>query len=409
MGAAARSGALIFGGIFGSLVGGLAFGGVLTTGQADPAFWYIAQAIAMVALGLCARRFVTVGSFRRAMALCGVVGSLCAIAVFCWMSSLQLSWTGMALFGGLSVFALLAGLRMPAVTALLCLSPVLAIIVLPQGIGEGPATASARPKPPLAVLTALPLFGYSAESLGKSAPAIAYLRRRFSVSPVDSLAVNALPPDGRLLIAQPRLLHPADLVEVDRWIRHGGKAVILADPLLVWPMDLPPGDRRRPPVTSLLDPLLAHWGLTLLPAKSGAVERRFLSGGALLPIAGASAFRSSGDCRVAEQGMAALCRIGRGSVRLMADADMLDDRLWLADPERPFSNHALSGDTMALLQTWLTDPASSRPVPPGSPWVKSDSAIISAMRWALLAGIGWAMLGAGLVWRWEKPGRHGKK
>jgi len=31
------------------------------------------------------------------------------------------------------------------------------------------------------------------------------------------------------------------------------------------------------------------------------------------------------------------------------------------------------------------------------------------MRWALLAGIVWAMLGAGLVWRWEKPGRHGKK
>jgi len=409
MGAAARSGALIFGGIVGSLIGGLAFGGALTTGQADPAFWYIAQAIAMVALGLCARRFVSVGSPRWAVTLCGAAGSLCAIAVFCWMSSSQLSWTGMALLGGLSVFALLAGLRMPAVTGLLCLLPALAIAVVSRGIGEGPATVSARPKPPLAVLTALPLFGYSAESLGKGAPAIASLRRAFSVSPVDSLAAKALPPDGRLLIAQPRLLRPADLVELDRWIREGGKAVILADPLLVWPMDLPAGDRRRPPVTSLLDPLLAHWGLALLPAKSAAVERRFLSGGALLPVAGASVFRSSGDCSVAEQGLAALCRIGRGSVCLIADADMLDDRLWLADPEHPFSSHALSGDTMALLTSWLTDPASSRPVPPGSPWVKSDSAMIRAMRWALLAGIGWVMLGAGLVWRWEKSGRHGKK
>ncbi len=409
MGAAARSGAFIFGGIVGSLVGGLAFGGVLTTGQADPAFWYMAQAIAMAALGLCARRFVPAGSPRRAVALCGAVGSLCSIAMFCWMSSLQLSWTGMALLGGLSMFALFAGLRMPAVTGLLCLLPVLAIAVLHQGIGERPTAASARPKPPLAVLTALPLFGYSAESLGKGAPATEYLRRAFSVLPVDSLAAKALPPDDRLLIAQPRLLSPADLVELDRWIRHGGKAVILADPLLVWPMDLPAGDRRRPPVTSLLDPLLAHWGLTLLPAKSAAVERRFLSGGALLPVAGVSAFRSSGDCLVAERGLAALCHIGQGSVRLIADADMLDDRLWLADPELSFSNHALSGDTMALLHAWLIDPASSRQIPPGRPWVRSDSAMIRAMRWALLAGIGWVMLGAGLVWRWEKSGRHGKK
>lgn len=407
MGAAARSGALIFGGIVGSLVGGLAFGWVLTTGQADPAFWYIAQAIAMVALGLFARRFMAVGPPRWAVMLCGAAGSLCAIASFCWMSSHQLSWSGVLLLGGLSMFALLAGLRIPALAGLLCLLPLLVIAVLPSGVGEGPA--SARSKPPLAVLTALPLFGYSAESLGQSAPAIAYLRRMFAVTPLDSLAAKALPPDGRLLIAQPRLLSPADLVELDRWIRQGGRAVILADPLLVWPMDLPPGDRRRPPVTSLLDPLLAHWGLTLLPAKSAAVERRFLSGGALLPVAGVSAFQSSGDCLVAEQGLTTLCRIGRGSVRLIADADMLDDRLWLADPERPFSNHALSGDTMTLLTSWLTDPASSNPVPPGRPWVVSDSAMIMAMRWALLAGIGWVMLGAGLVWRWEKPGRHGKK
>ncbi|HEX7783616.1 MAG TPA: Gldg family protein [Sphingobium sp.] len=405
---AARSGALIFAVILGSLVGGLAFGGVLTTGQADPAFWYIAQAIAMVALGLCARRFVAGGSPRWPVALCGAAGSLCAIALFCRMSSLQLSGIDMLLLGGISLFALLAGLRMPAVMGLLCLLPVLAIAALPQGIGEGPAAPSARPKPSLAVLTALPLFGYSAVSLGKGAPAIDYLRRAFIVTPVDSLAAETLPRDGRLLIAQPRLLRPTDLVELDRWIRKGGKAVILADPLLVWPMDLPFGDHRRPPVTSLLDPLLSHWGLTLMPASGTAVERRFLSGGTLLPLAGASAFETAGGCALAERGLFALCRIGRGEVRLIADADLLDDRLWLVEPNRAPSNRALSGDTMALLSAWLMDPVSPRIVPPSAAWVRSDGAMIRAMRWALLAGMAWAIMGASLIWRWEKPGRHGK-
>jgi hypothetical protein len=92
------------------------------------------------------------------------------------------------------------------------------------------------------------------------------------------------------------------------------------------------GDRRRAPSITLLDPLYHHWGLTL---DSPSPEMPLIVDGA---IEGQKvAFVSPGqwrlgelarDCIIEQSGLIADCHLGRGEALLVADADMLDARLW---------------------------------------------------------------------------------
>jgi hypothetical protein len=403
--------------IAGGLFEGLALGGVLRTGQVDPLYWIESQGFSMIVLGVAARLF----RWDRAMVLAGFAGALSSIAILNGVAAQAVpSMAWLAIF---SVMALIVAWWVGGVGRVwrwVGVGVVFAIVLAAgQEVRRAPYDPALRertsydPAPgksasELAVLTGLPLF-WNSDGSRATAPAIAVLEKHHRIVPVDSAEDGRLARIGRLLVAQPRLLSPRELVALDEWVRSGGRAVILADPLLIWPMDLPPGDRRRPPVTSLLDPLLSHWGLTLEPGRAG-IERRFLSSGALLPVAGASHFVASGRaCRTVEAGLMALCRIGEGEARLMADADLLDDRLWLADPDRPGSRRSLSGDTVMLLERWLRAPLESeRPLAEPIPWVRSDAALIRAVRWALLVGMGWIILGVGLIWRREKLGTEGK-
>ena len=44
------------------------------------------------------------------------------------------------------------------------------------------------------------------------------------------------------------LAQPAEaLVDLDRWVRDGGRVLLLADPQLEWPSERPLGDKLRPP------------------------------------------------------------------------------------------------------------------------------------------------------------------
>src|SRR3546814_16494020 len=72
-----------------------------------------------------------------------------------------------------------------------------------------------------------------------------------------------------LLLAQPRAFSLDEQVALDAWIGKGGKALILADPQLRWPMDWPLGDRRRPPAVTLLAALIEYWGVRMTPTSSG--------------------------------------------------------------------------------------------------------------------------------------------
>lgn len=388
------------------MIAGLALGGMLTTGQVDPGDWLPSQCVAMIALAGAA-----CGSRMRAwpLLICGLAGTLSSTVLLCGVASKSWPWVPAGILAGASVQAMLGAwlLSWRGVVRWsggLCLV-LLAAVLIGQGRSiEAPASGA---KPPLAVLSALPLFWDDKGSgLREPAPAMIALRRRFAVVPIDAADGGRLSPYGRLLLAQPRLLAPVELVAIDAWVRAGGRAVILADPLLGWPIALPAGDRRRPPITSLLDPLLTHWGLRLEPVDGDGAgqSRRFLATGALLPLADASRFsKIDGTCGLIESGLMALCRIGRGQVRLVADADLLDDRLWLSDPDRPGSRAALTGDTIELLAAWLDAPVDSAARPVSHViWVRDDAALLSGVRWALVVGMIWVVLGIGVILSLER-------
>ena len=214
-----------------------------------------------------------------------------------------------------------------------------------------PAPEQPVAKPPLAVMTALPLFWHDGGVGAKltedqRAPVIQRLAAAYSVTPLDLLTDVGLRPFTRLILAQPRALAPAELVALDEWVRVGGKLLIFADPMLDWPSPYGPGDRRRAPVMSLLDPLFEHWGLRLDLGQPGGERSQSVT------LAGSAATVQSagrwhllrGDCTIGEEGLRADCPVGKGQATLIADADMLD--LTLGESENRDNGAAL----LALLR-----------------------------------------------------------
>ncbi|KTE04712.1 hypothetical protein ATE68_02970 [Sphingopyxis sp. H038] len=222
-----------------------------------------------------------------------------------------------------------------------------------------PASASAG-APAVTMLTGLPLRWSASPSIAamiaegtNDDPALARLAAAGPVSLVDSLADHVPPPGGTLLIAHPRALAPQELVAIDAFVRGGGRAVVLADALSGWPARHPLGDPRNAPVTSLLTPLLDHWGVTLgaapageskpLPVDVDDARLRLFSAGRLdrLPPA----------CRAYAGRRVAQCWIGQGEVWLAGDADLLFTPLW--QPLVPGASHLRQADTMEWLSARL--------------------------------------------------------
>ncbi len=180
----------------------------------------------------------------------------------------------------------------------------------------------------VALLTTLPVVwgeGDVADVLagrtGRSA-LLAVLDLSFDVRAIDTLSRATLRRDI-LILAQPRRLTASELVVFDRWVRGGGRAIIFADPELVWPSRLALADRRRPPPVTLLDPLFAHWGVAL----GDSTRRRE----AVMLNGNAVTFTASGTWTAPRsctgQGTVVLeCAIGRGRATLVGDADVLDAR-----------------------------------------------------------------------------------
>lgn len=185
------------------------------------------------------------------------------------------------------------------------------------------------PRPPLLVLTALPLaWGEGGAFDPESRPAEAWrlLEREYDLRPIDAAEPSALGGARLMLIAQPRLLAPEELVAIDEWVRLGGRALVLADPKLSWASEWPPGHVLRPPETSLLGPLLGHWGLTVSAFSDGPLEVLLQTGGAERRLVLQSPGSIRG-CRVLRFYLAR-CRVGGGEALVLADADLLADGLW---------------------------------------------------------------------------------
>ena len=186
-----------------------------------------------------------------------------------------------------------------------------------------PAQSPEAAKPELFLITALPIAFSEQFGLDQAgSPVMKALEQDYRVRLVD--LPSQLPEGALLLAAQPRALPAEELVKLDDWVRRGGRMLLLADPMLEWPSDLPLGDRRRAPIAFADTGLLQHWGLRLdAPEQRGVVEHTtdlgpvtYQSPGELIKI--------GGNCDI-EDHWSALCRIGRGRVIVVADADFLDE------------------------------------------------------------------------------------
>ena len=225
-----------------------------------------------------------------------------------------------------------------------------------------------RPKPPLGLITTLPLLwsegGIEADLRKDAAPHPAFTRlsAHYDIMPVDDLETWVPRPKQLLLLAQPRAFSPNELVRIDNWVRQGGLVLILADPALQWGSLYPLGDNRRPLFTSMLSPLFAYWGVELvLPLedkvptsmrKIGVFNIRTVTAGEWLPKGGSA----KGRCAILARGLLADCRIGKGRAVLLADADFLDAAFWKGRGMRiltgkdEFANIALLRALLTALQ-----------------------------------------------------------
>ena len=178
-------------------------------------------------------------------------------------------------------------------------------------------------RPVLMLLTTLPLLfpeQFTLESSGSKA--LTALETRYRVVPIGTTDAASLK-QGRLLLLAHPLAQPADaLVDLDRWVRRGGRVLLLADPKLDWPSERSLGDKLRPPPAFADTGLLKHWGLALSPPAESGPQQRELAGRQIVTVSSGTLAGSS--CPVASGGFVARCRIGRGEAVVVADADFLN-------------------------------------------------------------------------------------
>ncbi len=119
-------------------------------------------------------------------------------------------------------------------------SALLALLVLAQcSAGESPPDPP-QAKPRIQLMTSLPLVwgdGASMESIlsggSEPAPIYRYWQQKYEIAAVDSLENLAVQDPDIVILAQPRAMDPADLTDLDAWVRAGGAVIILTDSDLV--------------------------------------------------------------------------------------------------------------------------------------------------------------------------------
>ena len=179
-------------------------------------------------------------------------------------------------------------------------------------------------KQALSLLTSLPLAFAEGFSLDAPPhPAMQRLERDFDVTLLDG--PEQAPEGGLLLAAQPQALTAERLVALDGWVRRGGRLLLLADPQLTWESQRPLGDRFRPPFAFPDTGLLKHWGLRLeAPAEAGPAIRMLGGREVLTGSPGRLHLTSkSSVCTTGADALVARCRIGKGRVIVVADADFV--------------------------------------------------------------------------------------
>jgi hypothetical protein len=216
---------------------------------------------------------------------------------------------------------------------------VMALLLLLTAIGYMRA-GKAKAKPAIGLMTTLPLrwaeggVNTALDPTVKPSGAYERLSDDYKIVLFDTFATLPSSKPKVLILAQPRALAPRELVQLDDWVRGGGKLLIFADPALAWESSYPLGDTRRPLFTSLLSPLFAHWGLDLVLPMDGAQANEVRRIGALsvrMPTPGAwqvHDINAAPVCVIGSSMVIAECKIGSGRAVLVADADLLNENQW---------------------------------------------------------------------------------
>lgn len=217
------------------------------------------------------------------------------------------------------------GRRIAAVAGLLI---VLAAVALGMGLrqrsGSMPVRAAGE-RPELMLLTSLPIAFSEAFTLdAPQSPVLGALRSRYEVRPISTADLKSLGRDGLLLMAQPRAQPAEVLVELDQWVRAGGRVLILADPLLEWPSERPLGDLLRPPPGFADTGLLGHWGLRLDSPDARGPATAVVDGRAVHTLSPGTLVATGPGCAIEAEGLIARCTVGKGNATVVADADFAD-------------------------------------------------------------------------------------
>ena len=223
-------------------------------------------------------------------------------------------WAGASVLGLAAVMVVVAALALAGIEGL-----------------SGSLNRTEHDRPALMLVTSLPLAFSEEFSLeAGSSRAFDRLDEHYRVLPIGTTDERSLRQANLLLMAHPLAQPAEDLVALDGWVRSGGRLLLLADPMLEWPSIRPLGDRLRPPPGFADTGLLAHWGLGLSPpAKRGAAWRELGDRRVLARSPGVI----EGACDIGPGGFYARCRIGRGRVTIVADADFINAETLGADGE----------------------------------------------------------------------------
>ena len=212
-----------------------------------------------------------------------------------------------------------------------------AALLLQGRDGAELATRAPADRPTLVLLTSLPLvFGERFGLDSGGSPALARIEQRYNVQPIGVADRASLSGHQLLLMAHPRAQPAEALVELDQWVRGGGRVLLLADPQLSWPSERPLGDMLRPPSRFADTGLLTHWGLSLTaPEASSPVE---VAVGDIRVQTVTPGTLTGASCEILGGGLVARCRIGRGMATVIADADLLNVEPTPSDVEPTAAN-----------------------------------------------------------------------
>lgn len=207
-----------------------------------------------------------------------------------------------------------------------------------------------KSQPALGLMTSLPLYwdietGIEQFAQGNGEPTWqrTAISQCYSIVPLDTLSpIAGLSPEEPetdplsnlelLAVVQPRGLAPSDNVALDKWVRDGGRLLLVLDPMLTGDYHLPIGDPRRPTDTALIPPVVERWGLTISydDEQEPALREAQLSDGHVwLSLHGTIALNnpSQGECALFVNRSIARCAVGEGSVTLIADAASFEHAL----------------------------------------------------------------------------------